>query len=355
MPSIINNDPDGGAFQRTDWKEMIAGWKPGGPDVFGDEQSEAVLVGLIPFELRYSFLRAVLGYSYLENYQLVRILPLRHSWFSWLYATSATIEAIQPDSESAETLKRDAFDPDMEFDFAGYTKAKAVIRFAHLPYEVLDDDEISTYGSGLAEWERYCYDAEREGSLEIISQTGRTLKFAEGVIPGGAPKGYPFPTEVGTFAYKTALKFVWKKVAREYVCGTDEFDYSMPKIDAAVGKLNATAFLGYERGELLMNPPTITRFLWPLVTTDTLAYGYDIGFNLQIFRPESGVTPQAYFGHNLMPWGGRINDTQSAAPNTPGIGKWFFATDNGEVTGEGATGQLPYHEFRDCFKAAEST
>lgn len=357
MPSLIDNDPGGLSFTRDQWKERIAAFAPGGGDVFSLDQSEAVLEGDIPWDVRYSFIKTALGYAYVDGNQLVRQLPIFHPWYDYLTAQSVSVVPYQPDNTSASTLKQDAWYPDVAFDQAGYKKARATIRFKQQPYDIFDDDQIETYYDGsLEEWRRYCYDVHREGSLEIISQTGRILKFAEGV-----PKtlGASLPTEIGTFAYKDVIEFKWMWVPKEYVCGVDDPEnLALLKIDPCVGRLNETAFLGYPRGTLLLNPPRIERFLWPLMTASDEGsnFGYHITFPFQHFDPPSGVDPQVYYGHNLLPWGGRNNDNQQSDPSVYGdkFGKWFYATNDGNPSGSKAVPLLEYAEFRNMFQCADA-
>lgn len=361
MPTLIDNDPGGFSFTREQWKERIASFMPGGGDVFSLDSSEAVLEGDIPWNVRYSFVRTVLGYATVSGNQLVRQLPLFHSWYDFLTAQSVSIVPYQPNTESAETLKEAAWYPDVAFDQAGYNWARATIRFKQQPYEIFDDDQIDTYYDGsLEEWKRYCYDVHREGSLEIISQTGRQMKFAE-----GTPKdvGAYLPTEIGTFAYKDVIEYKWMWVPKEYVCGVDDPEnLALLKIDPCVGKLNATEFLGYPRGTLLLNPPRIERFEWPLRTSAEdeeelgSAFGYHITFPFQHFDPPSGLgIDQVYHGHNLLPWGGRNNDNQQADTGIykAFIGKWYFATNNGTLEADDPP-LLEYAEFRNMFQCADA-
>lgn len=356
MPTIIDTDPDGGAFTREDWKERIAAFMPGGGDVFSNEQSEAVIEGDIPWDVRYSFIRAVLGYSTTVGHQLVRFLPLFHPWYDFLTAQSVSIVPYQPDTTSADDLKQAAWYPDIAFDQAGYKKARATIRFKQNPWEILDDDQIDVYyGTSLKEWERYCYDVHRDGSLEIISQTGRPMKFAEGVAK---ERGAYLPTEIGTIAYKDVIEFKWMYVPKEYVCGVSyPNNLAFLKIDPCVGRLNATEFLGYPRGTLLLNPPRIERFEWPLRVDEDSAYGYHITFPFQHFDPPSGVYPQVYYGHNLLPWGGRNEKNQQSDENLYGylFGKWFYATNDGRTDTSNSKPLLEYAEFKNMFMHADAT
>lgn len=360
MPSLINSDYSGDVFNRDDWKERIAAWAPAGPDVFSLDQSEAVLEGDIPWDVRYSFILAVLGYSTTAGNQLVRHIPLFHPWYPYLVAQSVSLAPYAVDNSGTEGsfsgLKRLAEDINRQFDYTGWQYCRATIRFKQQPYEILDDSEIDNYyGGSLAEYQRYCYDVDREGSLEVISQTGRLLKFAE-----GAPKAVnaEFPSEIGTLAYKDVINYKWMYVPKEYVCGVANPDnLAFLKIDPCVGKLNATEFLGYPRGTLLLNPPKVERFLWPLRTTDesASAFGYHITFPFQHFDPPSGVSPQVYYGHNNLPWGGRIDAATSATCTGSGVGKFYYATTDGTTSGSCATPLLEYAEFKNMFQHADAT
>lgn len=349
-PFPITTDIDGDSFTRDDWKERIAAFSPAGPDVFSLDQSEAVLEGDIPWEKRYSFVLTALGYSTTVGYQLTRFLPIAHPWYPYLYAHSVSVLGYKVDATDATTLKQDAIDPATTFDFTGYVKARVTIRFKQQPWEFLDDDEIDAF----AEYERYCYDVDREGSLEVISQTGRTMKFAE-----GAPKtnNAQFPTEIGCFAYKDVINYRWMFVPKEYVCGTANPDnLAFLKIDPCVGKLNDATFLGYPKGTLLLHPPKVERFLWPLRTSSETAsaFGYHIIFPFQHFDPPDGVTPQVYFGHNNLPWGGAINSTSRVPDTTVGIGKFYYATNDGTTGGTGNIPLLEYASFPTMFTHADA-
>lgn len=343
--------PDFDTFSREDWKERIAAFKPGGGDMFSLESGEAVLVGVIPWAKRYSFILTALGYSYVdqETHDLRRVLPLFHPWYTFLACVAVDIQpkvpTVNEDGEDPDALntKIEAEDPEVSFDYAGYKWADVTIKFSQMPFNYIDDEE------GVAEYERYFCDISRQGSLDVLSlQNGLRLTFAEG--PAGIKNNAP-ATELGVWCYKEILMMKWWYVPFEFIASSSVLEgapgYDAAKISAAVGCVNRTEIFGFRPGTLLLHPPTFERFLWPLRTADPnqSAFGVHVHLPFQVFNPEKGVPSSIYYGHNLMPFSGDKDN--------PDNGKWFYATrgDSGSVLNPPF---LPTAEFRDMFTYVDS-
>lgn len=331
-------------FTRDDWKEAVQIYAPGGGDGFSIESSEATLVGYIPFEKRWSFLRYVLGTAQLawddpsdvSTYYIARTPALEHPWYGWMQAYGVHLQYFKPDGTE---LKINAFDPALSFDFANYVKTMATIKFRQLPWEWKADNEV-TY-----EFERMTYDPSRQGNLEILSQAaGQQLIFAEtspavGPIKAGPPANTQFPTEIGLPIYKENFNFKWMYVPKDYVMSSTVVGsggYFLPgyvakKITPRLGTLNSVEFLGFPVGTLLLAGVEWERFLWPVRSIDDAPYGYNITFQFQAFDPTKGVS-SSFRGHNLMPW--RDN------------GRFYYATYDGTTTG---TPFLQSTDFRKLF------
>jgi len=303
-------DPDG--FTSDDWKERIAAFQPGGGDVFSLESSEAILVGEIPWDVRFSFIRAVLGYAQLKTTGgstiLSRELPLYHPWYDWMTAHSVSLHPFRPDGEN---LKIDPIDPDYSFPYAGYKWAEATIRFKQQPWSFKEDYEVTP----ATEYNRYCYDPERSSSLEILSQQGVFLKYAEGPSSGSASKA-----ELANQIYKESFMYKWMHVPRDWILSGDtgNVGYQAKKITPRIGTVNDAEFLGFKAGTLLLQGVQFERFLWPLRTVGDSAYGYNVTFQFSAFDPPKGVV-SSYYGHNLQP--------------RPEDKNWYYATDTGGVGG----------------------
>jgi len=322
---------DTDTFTSDDWKEKIAAFQPGGGDVFSTESSEAILVGEIPWAKRFSFIRAVLGYAQIKtlaagglNY-LSRELPLFHPWYDWMSAHSVSIHPYRPDGSS---LKNDPLDPDLSFPYAGYEYAEATIRFKQQPWVFKTDDEVTR----ATEYDRYCYDPERSAQLEILSQTGKQLTFAEGTASD--PLGIALASELSIPISKEQFHYKWMHVPRDWILSgvTGEVGYQAKKITPRLGMLNNAEFLGFRTGTLLLSGVQFERFLWPLRTVGDSPYGYNVTFQFTAFDPDKGAV-SSYYGHNLQPW--------------KGDNKWYYATDDGTT---GGTPFLPSTDFTKLFE-----
>jgi hypothetical protein len=326
-------------FTRDDWLEAVQPYAPGGGDVFSLENSEAVIVGYIPFAKRWSFIRYVLGTAFVaaddfndySTYFLSRTPPLEHPWFGWMQAHSVHLQYFAPDGTE---LKINAFDPDLSFDFANYIEVMATIRFRQLPWVWAADNEIDF------EFERMCFDPDRTGNLDILSQAaGEQLTFAEtspaaGLVKAGPPAGTKFPTEIGLPIYKEQFNFKWMYVPKDYIMSSVDVDstlvffdigFSAKKITPRLGTLNDASFLGFAAGTLLLAGVTYERFMWPLRSVDDAPYGYNVTFHFQSFDPVKGkvnfpLGASPFRGHNLQPW--RDN------------GRFYYATYDGTLTGQ---------------------
>ncbi len=328
---------DANEFSAVNWKEAVAGFAPGGGDVFSLENSEAVSVGYIPYNMRGSFVRDVLGISYTETnvilgiYQLHRLAALYHPVYTWMQCHSVHFSYFQPDGSE---LKLPSQKPGYAFDYAKYQHCQVTLRFKQLPWDYLTDADVS--GSGRGEWMRFTYDPDRTGNLDILSQTsGNPLKYAE-TGPTGPSVGSSFPSQVGLPVYKENFNFMWMYVPKDYIISAVSGSisgYGAFKIIQRLGTVNDATFLGYPAGTLLFAGVKFDRFQWPYKTVGLSAYGYNVTFNFQSFDPTKGNGFSSFRGHNLLPYSGD--------------GKWYYATV------DGSTGGTPFLRSSDYTKLFE--
>lgn len=318
-PSAI--DPSGLAFQYDDWQERVALWKPGGEDVFSVESSQATLTGIIPWDVRASFVRSVLPYAYVNGFSLVREPALVHPWYDFLTAYSVTLKPFGPTTKdffdgAGKVIKFPAGNPELQFDTTMYQKCEATISFKQQPYIYFEDDLIDN--KNYSEADRYTWDVSREGTLDTLSMEGITMKFAEG--PAGIA-GTTLPGIQSLKKFQETISLKWMFVPAEYIFGTPVGAQSLnpAQINRCIGKVNADTFLGYPPGTLLFQPPTYERFSWPDRSSGgpgSSLYGFHITFSFAHFDPTKGVPASPYRGFNLFP--SRNTDAT--------FGKWYYAT-----------------------------
>lgn len=344
-PSPLAIDPSGLTFEYTDWKERVATWKPGGEDVFSVESSEATLTGIVPWNVRSSFIRYVLPFAYVSGFSLRRESALIHPYYDWLSAHSVSMKPYKPKPTdyfdgAGAVIKMPAGDPQYQFETTIYEHVEATIHFRQNPWYHIADEDVD--GVTYNEWDRYTYDATREGQLDTLQQEGAVLKFAE-----GGPVGTQVAGTRVLQKYQDTIHLKWMHVPAEYLFGTSlpTWNLNPSKIQRCIGKVNKYEFLGYAAGTVLLQPPQWERFLWPVRTNDeaqkSSLYGYNITFPLTIFDPAKGVPASAYRGFNLFP---------SAAADAS-FGLWYYAT-GGTSAGDPVLGTpfIPSENFAYLFQ-----
>lgn len=330
MPGYLDVDPSGVTFTESDWKEVLRTFAPG-EDVFSSENGSASLTGHIPWDCRASFIRYCLPFSWTEGYSLRRNNPRYHPWYDWLMADSITLKPYGSKANENEPhggIKYDLNDSTYQFATTIYSECEATITFRQQPFFHIADVDIDS--GEYQEWDRYFYDISHEGSLQTFDITsGMTFTFAEGPVAGRQ-----FPCQLVFNKLESTIIFRWMYVPHEYLFGLNPlggYSYVMKKFMNVIGRVNSTPFLGYDPHELLMHPPRLQRFLWPVRPADSRSapWGYHVDVVMTAFKPERGVTSPSspYRGYDLMPWSGQGEFRNDL------FGKWYGATKDGTVSG----------------------
>lgn len=286
-------------FTKSDWDELIGTDQPGGGESLSLESGEAVIVCLVPWEKRRSFVTFTCGFSYADQgppYRLRRQNPQRHPVFPWLTAATVSFSSTSPVGEAGVGTKVAGIFAD-SLPVAKYDKCYATVRFVDRPWYFLDDSYSNTPAK---EAERNTF-LEVSPSIEIISADGlNSLQWtnSSGGAFGPATTGVGniIPAPFGTLMSKVNYVLNWQWVPNEYISnglkadGTDDTKFYPANIMACVGRVNSVAFMDFPAGTLLLQAPVFTRFRFPVAATNAVQgfFGWNIKFPLQFFDPDRG-------------------------------------------------------------------
>ena len=337
----------------ADWQELIeSGASPSSTHLSTDAQ-EATLVGMIPWNKQRSCARHFLGFSEATSspYKLFRENPKAHPAFPWLYAYDVSFVPFVPKSNPSATnrapKKSGVFDSNLEIAF--HEHAIATVRYRNFRFRFLSDGAISTTQQ---EWKRNTY-FDVEPSIEALQVTGglSQLVFAES-SGGQPPANTRFGAPLAALLAKASLILHWINVPWEYL-SVHEYIFYPSKILSYVGTVNSEVMfsdggVSFTAGTLLFQPPRWTIKAAPVASADTnkpLRY-VDLELRWDYFNPTKGNAGSAYYGHNLMPWGG------DGTATNPGDGKFYFATRAGTTTGTLTTENclIKYADHRKIFE-----
>jgi len=337
----------------ADWQELIeSGASPSSTHLSTDAQ-EATLVGMIPWNKQRSCARHFLGFSEATSspYKLFRENPKAHPAFPWLYAYDISFVPFIPRSNSSDAnrspKKAGVFDSNLEIAF--HQHAIATVRYRNFRFRFLSDGAISTTQQ---EWKRNTY-FDVEPSIEALQVTGglSQLVFAES-SGGQPPANTRFGAPLAALLAKASLILHWINVPWEYL-SVHEYIFYPSKILSYVGTVNSEVMfsdggVSFTAGTLLFQPPRWTIKAAPVASADTnkpLRY-VDLELRWDYFNPTKGNAGSAYYGHNLMPWGG------DGTATNPGDGKFYFATRAGTTTGTLTTENclIKYADHRKIFE-----
>lgn len=349
MPEPYLEDPDDEFDYAADWRELL---DPAAEDNVTSAAQECTLVGAVPFNKIRSAARYFLGFSYCDAaapYRLYREPPAFHPRWGNLYAHGVSFRGWNPqanaDNDNGEPYTRSPFDPAGILRTGKFEYAVCTVRYRSFGRtRFLRDDDIRDH---LDEYKRYTAFT-TSPRIEALSSDGASqLKWAETptlpalpTVPPNAPSvGGAFPAPVATLLSKCAFVMSWMQVPHEYL--SEDPDILIPKrLLNVMGKTNSDAFLGFDIGTLLAEPPVFEPMLFPVATDDyypLTGWNVHVGFNF--YSPdldEDGdrisVPGSTYKGHNLMPFRN---------------GGFYLATRDGATTGKKL---LPEAPFWDIFK-----
>jgi hypothetical protein len=215
---------------------------------------------------------------------------------------------------------------------SSYGLERLHIQFQALPYNVLDDAD--TAGN---EWLRYVVKLSRPTS-ELISFNQGSLKFTAG--PSFNAGNPDFLGSGGMVVGKTTKAWKWMLVANDYIFDLNDIGQ---KIEAGVGKCNATEWAGHDPGTLLLESVEYEPVMAPINPADlglppnSPPRLWNVIFNFKHFTPD--VPPGTAKTYGNLGW---LTAPDVADPN----GYWYSF-----VTEPGGAFLYRSYEFADLWKA----
>ena len=314
---------------------------------FSYEGGKATIEYQVQWEDTEQFCKDALGSVAVEGNRLIRVLPLAHPAFPWLFVSSiATIEGYQfvEATDAVEDLEAEPIP-----QYALYQYAKVVLEFAPRPYALFKDESIATVDldyydddgevvntEATHEYWRFVEYATKTSMEYLTAQHGQ-YRMA-GTLETTAPS---FPGQVRLLKKSKNITLTWHHVPFRVAEG--------PNIFGGLGKINQIAFFGYGTGTLLFQGWTTTKPMphpFPEMTIDedtgsTLPSTekiVNIEFSFLYLEPDlggQGVTPENQnhiaYGHNSFPW---FRD-----------GKYYYATTGGDANTSPVEGIPPYKSY----------
>jgi hypothetical protein len=274
------------------------------------------------------------------NGALIRVLPLAHPLFPWLFAENVALSGVSFDSNGTTSgIYTNPLEAPALPTFAKYLLYRCEITFAPRPYTLLQDAEIEVGkmdwidDNGKAqnsiwakEWDRFV-DYDEVPSAEFITAQQGQFKFrAEGGAGANNPNGATLPGQVRIIQRKTGLKIFWYQVPITYLePNSRHYGY----IYEALGHVNQIYWNSYDPGTLLFQAMSYRRYVpaypgWKAGLGGTTGgiisplKLVDLEMTFSRFDPEkdpahlppAGVGNNVPGGHNLLPWfgaGGRYH------------------------------------------------
>ena len=272
------------------------------------------------------------------NGALIRVLPLAHPQFPWLFAENVAISGVSFDvNGTTSEIWTNPLEAPALPNFAKYLLYRCEITFAPRPYAVLQDtgievgkiDWIDDNGKAqnsiwAKEWDRFT-DYDEVPSAEFITAQQGQFKFnAGGGVSANNPNGATLPGQVRIIQRKTGLKIFWYQVPISYLePNSRHYGY----IYEALGHVNQFYWNSFDPGTLLFQAMSYRRYVpvYPGFKSLNITGGIinpiklvDLEMTFSRFDPETDPTykPPASSGnnvtggHNLLPWfgaGGRYH------------------------------------------------
>lgn len=376
------------------WLEYMAERKPGGPSAFSFQQQSASEVIRVAGNQVRSCVRQVSGYSLADNtsFALTREeVPLQHPWWPGLWADATSVQYVNPlgSPDYPVTGGFQPKKPGIADELYGplvtgnYGSAEVTVQFRNYPWTVWSDADPGwlTYFDDAAgvsryqEWRRLLVNSSVTPKLDLINSQGVSedgkLYFAEydpaaiadspKAGPGIFPfNGTPFDGAVYARVQQTGYEICWRQVEEQYLIGGYPADIhdalAMPnlaRLDAYLGYVNSTPFLGHPKNTLLFSGWHGVRASFPGVRTNFQfgLIGWDIYLVLDKYDPLRPPTVSDFAGlpiaevdrkrgHLVFPY--RPNPKHYNFTATSGN-----TTDQGTYDGSTALGEL---ELRDLFR-----
>lgn len=311
----------------ADSKKLILPYKQGGvyqedvgnispwTDSSSVMSSQSELVVTIPFSQRLAFQNRVLGYSYVQDTKLKRVLPIAHPFYEYLRCRRITrIQGLAPAGRPPQTTIASGEQLIRPY-FCEYQRCRMWLNFEPLPFALKTDGQITE------EYERWTW-VRTEPGYESLHIDGDNFKYDTGFTIDGAdistqnafPNGRTIPLNIAR------VLVTWFDVPLEFIATSAGF---YTNIQAGVGTLNNAAIFGFPAYTLLMDTPQIELRPNPLpqFLTPEPSFLANVNFLFHYFDPRplgNGVTTS--LGHNMglnrkdRKWY-PVSKTQETGPN----------------------------------------
>ncbi len=338
-------------FTEDDWKELVSSAQPGGGNAFTRHTAEATLVGLVPFNKLLGLARYALGWNYCNGSTLQRIAPIAHPLYTNLNCTGFSELPYVPGIENQTgTVIPSSGDSNLFLEakeplyagvvplrgYSSYRKSRVTMRFGTLPFNLYDDDDLTTLFAGKEE-NRWT-EIQTQPRMDILSVDGASLTFVE------SPAAGTVPGKVGQVLVKSDVQVIWHDVPKTWLFTDNE----PVNIMAALGTVNSDTFFNYVPGTLLLVGARLTRNMWSFAAGGEDFFEYDVELLMSFFDPPTGAASPITHGHNLQPWRSPLPADKAAS------GKWFLATWTGDTPASGGRTLLQSSAFSDIFTNAGS-
>lgn len=384
-PVIVDDEDPDDEWNLSEWLELMADRKPGGPAVFSQQNQQATEVILVPARKARSCMRQMCGYS-IANHTTFLLerpeVPVEHPWYRHLWADSASVEFVTPIGNEDEPaldgngdpipdqyLPKKGSDSFVNYgpEYTGnYAWAHVTVQFRHYRWRVWADWDVTWEDWEGEEWRRLVANSQTTPRLELIetSATEEGKVYFMDADAGGStspaigPSGRATDGSVYIRKQITGYEIVWKAVEEQYLTGEYQEDIDgsliLPKfrrLSRYQGAVNSVEFLGHPAGTLLFAGFKTVPYPFAGVRTN-----YDFGLIAHdVYMTFDQIDPPR--PANVEDWQGNPIATPKRGwltfPYRPNENHYWFAATAGDGTTRGtADGKYIAEElnFYDLFR-----
>jgi len=253
-------------------------------DSFGPDETNSVAKFFTNWDDRYNAVLAFLGYSAIERdasndpVRLNRLTPLRHPDIASAVNGAGHLYATRVPSVTGHkfTTKRSSDQlPGAELN--QFFRAELEVYFEHVPYGVLEDDEID---SPATEYQRFTSIEGLQPSADYFMLPGGTLMYVKD--GGGSPTGQRIPFNVGKVMPMLEMKVRWHSLPFDLYAPLDpgpwfERMFGDGTTRGWIGTVNSDAVFGHAPGTVLFSALDLIPRRLPLI-----GLAWDVVFTLAI-------------------------------------------------------------------------
>lgn len=211
-----------------------------------------------------------------QSGKLNRTLPKAHPDFPWLYASRiSSMVGLKP--TASKTAADAVYDAEALPYFQSYTKYRLTVEFEPRPYAVRSDDAIwtelygyyqdsdtsSATGTGwvASEWLRFT-DIQVDAQPQLLTVQQGQMVFE--TLSGTSPNGKTFSQFPRLYLPDGKVVVRWFQIPESYVRSTNSH------LRKWIGRINQTAWLDWQKGELLYLGFTQRRYTPPVPALDKI-------------------------------------------------------------------------------------